>query len=108
MKETKIHLLYFEGCPNVGKARENLGKAFSTTGLLREQWEEIDIEHPETYKGWKGFPSPTILVNGFNIEDGERYAEGTGSCRLGGAPSVDMILNGLKLYKGKSIDKSAL
>jgi hypothetical protein len=108
MKETKIHLLYFEGCPNVEKARENLRKAISITGLSLEPWQEVDIKHPETYKGWKGFPSPTILVNGFNIEYGERHAEGTGSCRLGGAPSVDMILNGLKLYKGKSIDKNAL
>lgn len=102
MKGTKIHLLYFEGCPNVEKARENLRKAISTTELSPEQWEEIDIEHPETYKGWQGFPSPTILVNGFNIEDGEKFAEGTGSCRLGGAPSVEMILKGLELYEKKS------
>ena len=108
MKETEIHLLYFEGCPNVGKARENLGKAFSTTGLSLEQWEEVDIEHPETYKEWKGFPSPTILVNGFNIEDGEKYLRGKGSCRLGGAPSVEMILKGLELYKGNSVEKNIL
>jgi len=97
----RIHLLYFEGCPNVEKTRENLNKFTSTAELPLTEWEEVDIEHPETYKGWKGFPSPTVLVNGFNVENGEHYSEGTGSCRLGGAVSIEMILKGLEQY-GKS------
>ena len=94
-----IHLLCFEGCPNAGKARNNLRKAINEAGLILNNWEEVDIENPETYKGWKGFPSPTILVNGANIESGERYAEGRGSCRLGGAPPVEAIIKGLELYR---------
>ncbi len=94
----KVHLLYFKGCPNVEKARENLGKALSRARLPLNEWEEVDIENPETFKGWKGFPSPTVLVNEVNIENGGKYAEGTGSCRLGGAPPVETIFKGLKQY----------
>ncbi len=105
--DTKIHLLYFKGCPNSDKARENLMSALGQAGLERTGWlenvslEEVDVNMASTTEEWKGFPSPTILVNGVNIEDGRTQAPGTGaggSCRLGGAPTIQTLLKGLKLY----------
>ncbi len=107
---TLIYLLYFKGCPNSDKARENIESALGQAGLERTGWlehvslEEVDVSMASTPDEWKGFPSPTVLVNGVNIEDGRTRppdtvgAGGTGSCRLGGAPAIETILKGLKLY----------
>lgn len=104
---TLIQLLYFKGCPNADKARENLMSALGQADLERTgrldhvSLEEVDVNTASTTEEWKGFPSPTILVNGVNIEDGRTQAPGTGgagSCRLGGAPTIETILKGLKLY----------
>lgn len=93
-----IHLLYFEGCPNVEEARENLDEALNASGYCGAEWEEVDISGQRVPDGWHGFPSPTILVNGVNIETGERRSKGTSSCRLGGAPAVKTIIKGLEQY----------
>jgi hypothetical protein len=106
----RIHLLYFEGCPNAEKARRNLASALSAAYLDSTGWEETDVQLPSSPEEWRGFPSPTILVNGRNIEDGSTRPAGAagaaddpapgsaGSCRLGGAPAIEIILKGLKLY----------
>jgi hypothetical protein len=98
MTKSKVHLLYFEGCPNVEQARENMKKAIAASKLPLNGWEEVDTKRPETDQDWSGFPSPTVLINGANVENGERHREGTGSCRMGGAPSVGTILKGLERY----------
>ena len=38
----KLHLLYFEGCPNVVQARDNLRRALTDLGLP-QHWEEVDL-----------------------------------------------------------------
>ena len=98
MTHSKVHLLYFKGCPNVEQGRENLRKAIAASELPLDDWEEVDTENPETDKVWRRFPFPTVLINGVNIEDGESHREGTGSCRMGGAPPVETILKGLERY----------
>lgn len=94
----RIHLLFFQDCPNVGKARENLEKALTALGVFHPEWEEVDINSPHTYEGWRGFPSPTILINGVNMENGEKYSAGTSSCRFSGATTIETILKGLNRY----------
>ncbi len=99
--KAEIKLLYFEGCPNVGAARENLKKALempSFAGSGGGGWEEVDVLGPEVIKAWKGFPSPTVLVNGRDVETGESVSGGMSACRLGGAPDVEAILEGLRKY----------
>ncbi len=92
----KVHLLYFEGCPNVEEARKNLREALKAGGLTGIEWEEADTRRPGVQEGWKGFPSPSILVNSVNIETGEKHSVGTSSCNLGGAPTVEIIIKALK------------
>lgn len=88
-------LLYFESCPNKDKARENLKQALAQLGLA-PAWDEIDLENPKTPRKWRGFPSPTILVDGVDVATGHLSASGTASCRLGGTPSVELIASKLK------------
>lgn len=92
--ETMVHLLYFEGCPNVEQARQNLRAALSRAGR-RPVWTEINVQSDKTPQKWRGFPSPTILVYGREIASGADAAAGTGACRFGGAPSVEVILASL-------------
>ncbi len=96
--KTEVHIIYFEGCPNVEVARRNLKEAITSAGLKDVEWKEVDVSRPGAPDIWKGFPSPTILVNGFDVESGMREALGTGACRLGGAPQVERIIEGLKRF----------
>ena len=100
-----IKLLYFEGCPNVGAARENLASAIELSGSAsgavddrRGEWEEVDLSLPDAPAGWKGFPSPTVLVNGRDVETGESVSSGMSACRLSGPPEVEAILDGIREY----------
>ncbi|MBI4370522.1 MAG: MerC domain-containing protein [Elusimicrobia bacterium] len=88
-------LLYFESCPNKDKARENLKQALVQLGIA-PIWDEVDLESYQTPQKWRGFPSPTILVDGSDVVTGNFSASGTTSCRLGDAPSVDLIAARLK------------
>lgn len=93
-----IHLLYFDGCPNVEQARQNLRVALARAGRQAE-WTEMDVHASDVPAGWKGFPSPTVLIDGRDTISGADNADGNGACRYGGAPSVEAILTGLSAGK---------
>lgn len=79
-----IQLLSFPGCPHAEGARECLRRVLGSLGLP-PTFEEINVsqeECPETLKHWG---SPTVLVNGRDVE-GSSSAEG-GACRLYSSPS---------------------
>jgi len=38
-----VHLLYFDGCPNVADARKNLQDALGRAGL-KPHWTELDLK----------------------------------------------------------------
>ena len=104
MMKPKIDLLYFKGCPNVEEARENITKALKSLSLP-EEWNEIDVEDPKTNVNLKGFPSPTILISGVDVETGLSKTEGTQSCQVTGAPSVQKIREKLLSAVGRSPKK---
>lgn len=87
---TVTRLLYFEGCPNVDQARDNLRRALAQAGI-KADWEEVDLRDPRTPAKWRGFPSPTVMVYGQDVATGADSAEGNGACRFGGAPSAELI-----------------
>lgn len=90
-KATKsITLLYFDGCPNVEEARRRLRTALARAGR-DPVWDEVNLQAQDAPVGWRGFPSPTVLVNGKDIVTGADAADGAGGCRLGGAPTVEVI-----------------
>jgi len=86
----EIRLLYFKGCPNVEQARANVRAALCRSGLA-ERWEEMDLETGECPDHWRGFPSPTILVDDTDVVSGAKARPGSSSCRAGGAPSPEQI-----------------
>lgn len=87
---TTVHLLYFDGCPNVGEAKKNLQEAFRRAGR-KPEWTEIDLNSVGCPPVWQGFPSPTVLVGEADVATGETRREGAPSCRFGGAPSPGQI-----------------
>jgi hypothetical protein len=94
----KIEVLYFEGCPNYIPALERLKTVLRLAGLPTEV-SEIEIRDESAAKKLQFFGSPTIRVNGFDIEADSRNVKEAGvACRRypGGLPSEEMIQAALR------------
>lgn len=88
----RIDFLYFEGCPHADPARQRLRDALATTGAAAS-WNEWDTAAASTPESMRGYPSPTILINGVSVE---RQSKTSGaSCAVGGGPSVPVLLAAL-------------
>ena len=94
----KIEILFFRGCPNHREAVERLNQALRQENATAEI-EEIEISDSPAAAAI-GFPgSPTIRVNGLDIDPGVQSDRASGlACRtyMGdagreGAPSVELI-----------------
>jgi len=81
----EIELVYFDGCPNVGRARENL-RAVVDDG----SWTEWNLSSPDTPDRFRRFGSPTVLVDGRDVTGGAVETEGM-ACRADGAPAPEVI-----------------
>lgn len=95
----EIKLLYFSGCPSYKEGEKNLKQALKELGL-GEDFEMINIETDEMAKEYNFIGSPTIRINGGDIDPRAREAKVTGykGCRIyqtpegiKGAPTVEMI-----------------
>ena len=77
-----VQLLWFEGCPNYLRARQMVDEVVARLGVAATV-EMIDIEDEETGNRY-GFPgSPTIRVDGIDIDPGfEPCADCTPRCRV--------------------------
>lgn len=89
----KVKLLTFPGCPNAEPTRQVLREAMQRLSLP-PTIEEIDLTAPSTLETLRGWSSPTILVDGVDLEGQAMTGEGS-ACRLyggrRGAPPVDEI-----------------
>jgi hypothetical protein len=98
----RIEVLYFEGCPNYLPAVDRLRNVLQQEGLPAEV-AEIEVKDESGAKVLKFFGSPTIRVNGLDIESDCRNVEETGfACRRysGGLPSEQMIRTAIKEARG--------
>lgn len=94
----KIEILYFDGCPNYLPAFERLKAVLSQDGLSLDA-ELIEVKDEAMAKELRFVGSPTIRVNGLDIEADSRGATATGlACRRyrGGLPSEEMIRAALR------------
>jgi hypothetical protein len=94
----RIEVLYFDGCPNYLPAVRRLRTVLRQEGLAVAV-AEIEVKDDLDAKALKFFGSPTIRVNGLDIESSSRGVSQTGfACRCypGGLPSEDMIRMALK------------
>jgi copper chaperone CopZ len=99
----KIEVLYFSGCPNHAPAVERVKEALRAEGLSGEI-AEIEVPETETAQRLKFPGSPSIRVNGLDVEPEARsrgdfgmmcrmYQDG---CRQGGLPSHELIRSALR------------
>lgn len=75
----KVQLLTFSGCPHAAAAREMIQNVLSSSGI-RASLEEVNTTAPETPERLRGWGSPTILIDGYDIEGQETPI--SGGCRL--------------------------
>lgn len=93
----KIQLLYFPGCPNVEETREVLRKALKSLSLDRLLVDEVNIHAPGSPEKYRNWPSPSILVDGIDVE-GKPPTEAA-ACRIypgGRAPRLEKIIEALE------------
>lgn len=94
----QIRFLYFEGCPNSEPALNLLKEVLNEKGIKGEI-ELIEIESEEDAYRYKFLGSPSIHINGKDIEKERRNDEPLYGCRVyktidgySGIPSREMIL----------------
>jgi len=88
----RIDFLYFEGCPHAAPARQRLREALATVGAA-QHWSEWDTGSSSTPEVLRGYASPTILINGVDVEQ-KAQTSGAG-CAVGGGPSMDVLFAAL-------------
>jgi hypothetical protein len=91
----KVQLLTFAGCPHAAATRERLGRVLTELSVAAVV-EEIDVQAPRTPPSLARWPSPTVLLDGTDLQ-GSKPAAGAG-CRLypgGGAPDEGLIRQGV-------------
>ena len=98
----KIELFYFDNCPSYQKALENTREALRLEGLP-ENVELIAVEHDADAQAKRFIGSPTIRIDGVDVEGPEAEGQGYGvGCRIYvnngssvGWPSVEQIRRAL-------------
>ena len=99
----KIEFLYFDGCPNHETALTNLKEVLSEAGL-KEEIDIINIENPKDVTKHRFLGSPSIRINGKDLEVTEdESTEYSMRCRrykngdvMEGFPSKELISTNLK------------
>lgn len=94
----KIEVLYFSDCLNYLPARNRLQAILLQQGIPSEIV-DIEIRDESAARSLNFAGSPTIRINGLDIEPNRRTGTQTGlACRLyaGGLPSEEMIRSALR------------
>ena len=94
----KIEILYFDGCPHFPPARELVRAIVREEGVQAEV-SEIDVKDASAALSLRFIGSPTIRINGLDIEVDARNVTGVAlACRCypHGLPSEAMIRAALK------------
>jgi hypothetical protein len=89
-----IELIFFRGCPHLDKARANLAEACSEEGLP-PAWAEWDLDDPQTPEERQRFPSPTVLVDGIDVEPTSGVSGR--SCRASGPATVEALRRAIRV-----------
>lgn len=106
-----IELLYIAGCPNYEPALAGIREALEQERLLADI-REVDVTNQADAEA-VGFPgSPTIRVNGVDVEPSVRATIGVGMCcrmyaSRRGTPTVDLIRQALRELATRLTDERA-
>ena len=99
----KIEVLSFEGCPNKRKALERVHAALREARIERAEVTEIEVDSPERARALRFLGSPTVRVNGEDVEPDASSSLDFGlMCRtyqtesnVDGAPPTSLIARAL-------------
>jgi hypothetical protein len=98
----KIEIFYLEGCPNHKPASERVLDVIREEGISASLT-EIEVPNRAAAERLGFLGSPTIRVDGVDIEPASRNAKGCGfACRRypGGLPPMEMIRAALREAQG--------
>jgi mercuric ion transport protein len=103
----RVELIYDADCPHVAATREHLVEALANVGKFLD-WKEWDRAAPESPPYALRHGSPTILVDGRDV-DGLSASDGSTSCRVytdsagevSGVLPVEMIASALRSESGR-------
>lgn len=95
--EMRIEVLGFEGCPNTPLMRERVAAAVASWGVPTEV-SYVDQEALPPSDLRRGWPSPTVLVNGSDLFGLQPPTEAAMGCRVyeGGVPSASDLGDALR------------
>lgn len=99
----KVEVFYFDGCPNHKPVVDRVRFVLREQGIAAKL-AEIEVPDAEAAKVVGFLGSPTIRVNGLDIDPESRNATGSGfacRCYAGGLPSEDMIRAALLEAQGR-------
>lgn len=87
-----IEIQHFEGCPNSEEMIVRVKAAITEFGN-KIDYKELLVETPEEAERVKFRGSPTVLINGIDLENMPEPIEANLACRYykNGLPSVDQI-----------------
>lgn len=99
MTSVKLQLLYFEGCPHHRPALDLTRAVLQELGVPAEI-EEVEVcEHADAER-LRFLGSPSIRVNGVDIEPGSAGRDGFGlACRMygsSGVPPRELLVDALR------------
>jgi hypothetical protein len=82
MKRPLVEIFYFAGCPNYECARRMVESAAAELGL-EPPVELVEVESPERASALRFLGSPTVRINGRDVEPGADEREDFAfSCRV--------------------------
>ena len=94
-----IEIFYFDGCPNREPTMDLAREVLSELGLEAEI-REVPVETPEDAETHCFVGSPTVRVNGQDIEpDARQRTDFALSCRMyesGGVPPKELLVDALR------------
>jgi len=96
----RIEFQYFNGCQNSAEMKRRVKTAIQLSGIP-VNYQEVVIESSEDAHRIKFRGSPTVLINGKDLEGLSEPESGNLTCRFypNGLPDVDFIVNLLKKSK---------
>jgi DNA-binding transcriptional MerR regulator len=102
-KPMKVEVFYFEGCPNHKPTVERVKSVMKEQGIAAKV-AQVEVPDADAARAVGFLGSPTIRVNGLDIDPASRSVTGAGiacRCYAGGLPPEDMIRAALLEAQGE-------
>jgi len=98
-----VEVLYFEGCPNHQPAVERVQAVLREEGIS-SQICQVEVSDSEAAKGLRFLGSPSIRLNGIDVEPSAAESESFGlmcrtyqnGCCHSGVPSLEVIRQAIR------------